>query len=153
MNHLIPPTPLPTPDELNAFGYALSRILRVGDLVTLRGELGSGKTSLSRAIIQGLGVDEDVPSPTYTLVQTYLAPEFEIWHFDLYRLEVEQDFWALGIEEALERGVSLIEWPERIHSLLSGSELDLQLEFADTGRILTAKGNSKWKERLANVET
>ncbi len=128
----------------------LAKVLQAGDIVLLRGALGAGKTSFARGVIGALCQNTEVPSPTYTLVQTYDCPHFTLWHFDLYRLEHEQGIWELGIEEALDNGVCLIEWPERIADLLSGNELDIHIDFADKGRQLSYYGNSNWSERLEN---
>ena len=134
--------------ETRDFGAKLAKILRAGDVVCLRGELGAGKTSLARGAIESLCDVDEVPSPTYTLVQTYSAPTFDIWHFDLYRLEEPGDVWELGIEEALDDGVCLIEWPERIEGLLSGTELNIVITFTDDGREALVSGASSWEGRL-----
>lgn len=131
------------------FGAKLAMKLCAGDVICLRGDLGAGKTSMARGAIEFLCDVSEVPSPTYTLVQTYVAPKFDIWHFDLYRLENPQDVWELGIEEALDEGVCLIEWPERIENLLSGTELNIHISFAEKGRIAILSGNSKWQERFS----
>lgn len=129
-------------------GARLATYLRAGDVVLMRGELGAGKTSLARGAISALSQAEEVPSPTYTLVQTYESDKFDIWHFDLYRLDDPADVWELGIEEAVDEGVSLIEWPERIESLLNGSELTIKINFNDKGRTAIFTGYAGWKERL-----
>lgn len=129
-------------------GASLAACLTPGDVVTLRGDLGAGKTSLARGAISTLCDAEEVPSPTYTLVQTYSAKTFDIWHFDLYRLEAPGDVWELGIEEALEDGVCLIEWPERIENLLSGAELNIDISFNGQGRTAKLSGGPDWAERL-----
>ena len=135
--------------QTQALGGRLAPILQVGDVLALRGDLGAGKTSLSRGVIGALTGALEVPSPTYTLVQTYDGTDFSIWHFDLYRLESETHVWELGIEDALDTGVCLIEWPERIEGLLSGDELNIHIEFEGEGRKLTLSGHEKWRERLA----
>lgn len=142
---------LNTPEDTLALGARLSAIMAVGDIVVLRGGLGAGKTSLARGLIGALCKVEDVPSPTYTLVQTYDGPDFGVWHFDLYRLEAETDVWELGIEEAFDAGICLIEWPERIESLLSGAELTIQIEFEEMGRRVHISGNENWGDRLEHV--
>ena len=98
-----------------ALGAAVARILRAGDAVCLTGPLGAGKSSFARALIRELtSPDEEVPSPTYTLVQAYQGPDFEIAHFDLYRLEDPEEIYEIGWEDALSGGVALVEWPQRL---------------------------------------
>src|SRR6201999_3095288 len=100
------------------FAASLARLARPGDIITLKGELGAGKTSFARAFIRARGDAPEVPSPTFTLVQVYDFPEGAIWHFDGYRLRDPEEAWELGIEEAFDRGISLIEWPECFGSLI-----------------------------------
>ncbi|NNC38351.1 MAG: tRNA (adenosine(37)-N6)-threonylcarbamoyltransferase complex ATPase subunit type 1 TsaE [Acidimicrobiales bacterium] len=137
--------------QTRELGANLAPYLRREDVVVLRGDLGAGKTSFARGLIQALTEATEVPSPTYTLVQQYDAPEFGIWHFDLYRLDDPQDIWELGIEEAFDDGVCLIEWPERIESLLSGAELNIVITFADSGRVATLSGSKSWEKRLREL--
>ena len=131
-----------------AQGAWLATHVRPGDIILLKGNLGAGKTSFARGLIQALAGPTDVPSPTFTLVQTYKTAAFEIWHFDLYRLQNENEIWELGIEEALERGVCLIEWPQNIAGLLSGAELEIVLRFSGKARVVKFNGNEKWEARL-----
>lgn len=121
---------------LVALGGALAPLLRRGDVIALDGGLGAGKTTLARAILQGLGAEEDIPSPTFTLVQYYDSPPLRLpaWHVDLYRLSGVDAVLELGIEEAYERNVCLIEWPDRLGSLLPASALRLRLTPTDGGR-------------------
>ena len=134
--------------QTEAFGAWLAGYLCPGDIIALSGGLGAGKTTLSRGLInQVCGVTE-VPSPTYTLVQTYEGPAFDIWHFDLYRLENEGDVWELGIEDAIETGVCLIEWPQRIASILSGAELTIDINIDDNGRTAILMGDEQWRARF-----
>lgn len=137
---------------------ALATLLRSGDTIALHGDLGAGKTALARALVQarqaaeGLPVEE-VPSPTFTLVQTYELREFTIWHFDLYRLSAPEEAVELGLEEAAQ-GATLIEWPERLGPLLPAARLDLRLAFgnSDEARLVTLEGSAEWAERLSALE-
>lgn len=108
---------LPDPAATDALAARLAARLRPGDSVWLEGDLGAGKTHLARALIRsclGAGGDRaDIPSPTYTLVQTYDTPQGEIWHADLYRLSDPQEIVELGLLDALETAICLIEWPDR----------------------------------------
>ncbi|MBO6519431.1 MAG: tRNA (adenosine(37)-N6)-threonylcarbamoyltransferase complex ATPase subunit type 1 TsaE [Rhodospirillales bacterium] len=133
-----------------AFAARLAPLLAPGDVVALDGTLGAGKTALARALINALpGPDEDVPSPTFTLVQTYDRGELEIWHFDLYRIEQPEDAFELGIEDAFADAVSLIEWPDRLGSLLPARHLRISIAETDGGgRRIILQGEHRWKERL-----
>lgn len=134
-----------------SFGQSLSQILAMGDVVALTGDLGAGKTTLSRGIIQALCGDLDVPSPTYTIVQTYECGAFELWHCDLYRLERPDDIFELGLFDAMDDCVCLIEWPDRMGEHLLESALTIDIQFEGDGRRLTMSGNTPWQERLAHV--
>lgn len=141
------------PDEAATAGLAseLASLARAGDVILLLGDLGAGKSVFARAFINALpGPREEVPSPTFTLVQTYQRGTQEVWHFDLYRLESADEAWELGFEEALGGGISLIEWPERLGDALPASRLEIKLRYKapEAGRdaCLTPFGN--WRERL-----
>ncbi|MGV8997433.1 MAG: tRNA (adenosine(37)-N6)-threonylcarbamoyltransferase complex ATPase subunit type 1 TsaE [Parvibaculaceae bacterium] len=134
-----------------ALGHALAPLLALGDFVTLTGDLGAGKTALARAIIRArLGDEhEDVPSPTFTLIQTYEAPDLLITHADLYRLDDPSELRELGLNEALDEGAVLMEWPDRMDRLPS-SRLDIVLTLADGGaRHATLTGHGTWANRLS----
>ena len=141
-----------------AFGRRLAGLLRRGDVVALKGGLGVGKTTLARAIVAGLSPEaEDVPSPTFTLVQTYPAVltdgPAELWHFDLYRLDRPDQVYELGIEDALAEGVSLIEWPELAAGLLPKESLltiELQITNGQARRALI-QGGAGWRERMPGL--
>lgn len=133
---------------------ALAPILRPGDVVALDGDLGAGKTAFARALINALpGEPEDVPSPTFTLVQTYERGGIEIWHFDLYRLEDPEEALELGIEDAFLDAVSLIEWPDKLGPLLPRSLLRVTLSngATETARDITLSGDEHWAERLTGL--
>ena len=138
--HITRPQLIPNLEAMQKIGRGLAARLDGGDILCLHGALGAGKSALSRAIISGLCRDiDDIPSPTFTLVQPYLAKAgFEVWHLDLYRLEREEEVLALGIEEAFFEACCLIEWPERITALLPDGAMHLYLGFSenDASRIL-----------------
>jgi len=135
--------------DTQALGARLAAELRAGDVVALHGDLGAGKTTLVRGLIRALlGAEEEVPSPTYTLVQMYEAPGLMVWHFDLYRLETPDDLMELGWDET-SGGAALVEWPERAGGHLPRTRLDVHLEFSGEGRRarLEPRGEG-WQERL-----
>lgn len=148
------------PDEAatRAFGTALAPRLSPGDTLALRGDLGAGKSVLARAIVQArlaaTGLWEEVPSPTFTLVQTYLAGGVEIWHSDLYRLGLPEEADELGLADAFETAICLVEWPDRLGDDLPATALDLTLaqgRHADE-RILTLDWRAgDWAPRLAGI--
>lgn len=129
----------------------LARVAKAGDVLALSGDLGAGKTEFARAFIRALTEpDEDVPSPTFTLVQTYECEHAEVWHFDLYRLESPEEAYELGIEDAFHEGISLIEWPERLGPYLPRGRLGVHLTVTKGKNhrqaVLTPHGD--WSERL-----
>ncbi len=133
------------------FARRLAPLLRTGDLVGLAGALGSGKTTLARDLIAALsGRDREVPSPTFTLVQTYDCGALTVWHFDLYRIERPADVFELGFEDALADGVTLVEWPERLGALMPADHLMVTLLQGPTAdaRIARLAGRGAWAERL-----
>jgi tRNA threonylcarbamoyladenosine biosynthesis protein TsaE len=125
-------------------GAAIAARLGPGDAVLLKGDLGSGKTTLARAILTALGLTENVPSPTFTLVQAYETARLKVSHYDLYRLKRESELEELGLEEALDEGAALIEWPERAESRLPSGALTVALE-ADKERRGVLDGPQRWK--------
>jgi tRNA threonylcarbamoyladenosine biosynthesis protein TsaE len=135
---------------------AIADRARPGDVIGLAGPLGVGKTRFARAFIERLAAEaEEVPSPTFTLVQTYDLPAGTIWHFDLYRLDKPEDAWELGIEEAFAEGIALVEWPERLGALMPQERLDIALDFAPTGgpnaRIARLAGHRGWAARIEDL--
>lgn len=145
------------PDEAATAGLAarLAFRARQGDVIGLSGPLGSGKTSFARAFIRAYGGgSEEVPSPTFTLVEIYsVAGRPPVWHFDLYRLTAPEEAWELGIEEAWSEGISLIEWPERLGKLLPAERLLLALEEGarPTSRIARLDASPGWAARLQGI--
>ena len=149
---------LPDLISTEAFGRRVAKALRRGDVVALKGGLGVGKTTLARAMVAGLSPGHgDVPSPTFTLVQTYPVElgdgPAELWHFDLYRLDRLNQVYELGIEEALAEGVSLIEWPELAEGMLpKESLLTIELQItAGEARRAKLEGGAAWRDRLAGL--
>lgn len=147
---------LPLKDETATATLAarVAAVARRGDVIALNGDLGAGKTSFARAFIRArAGREEAVPSPTFTLVQVYDLPDGPVWHFDCYRLQHPDEIWELGIEEALADGITLIEWPERLGSLLPRDRLDVTLLPGETpdARQAELEPGPSWVERLAAV--
>lgn len=140
---------LPTLEATSVLAQALAPRLRAGDVIALRGGLGAGKTTFSRALISALlGRDTDVPSPTYTLVQSYDGPNFPIFHMDLYRLEDPDEMYELGWDETQD-GLALIEWPERAGANLPAWRLDLTFEIlGDTRKAILEPHGEDWQTRL-----
>jgi len=136
------------------FGAKLAAALQKGDVVALSGGLGSGKTALARAVIRVFLPNEEVPSPTFTLVQSYDTQHFAILHVDLYRLTSARDIRELGLDDALDAGVLLIEWPERAAAWLPADRLDIRLSFGKTATARKAEliARGSWRHRLAALE-
>ena len=130
----------------------LARITKIGDVWALNGTLGVGKTVFARAFIQELSNATEVPSPTFTLLQTYATPEFDIYHYDLYRLEKPSDVFELDVEEAFYSGVSLVEWPEKMGRFLPRDVWVVNFESeGDLRKITIASLDEEKNERLKNV--
>ena len=121
-------------------GSKLIKVLTKGDVLAITGELGAGKTTLARGIIQSENGEIEVPSPTYTLVQTYDMENFELWHCDMYRLETPEDAYELGLFDAFQDAVCVIEWPEKLGSLLPKKIYKIDLKFNNEGRTAYLEG-------------
>jgi tRNA threonylcarbamoyladenosine biosynthesis protein TsaE len=133
--------PLPTEAATQALGERLAALARPGDTILLSGPIGAGKTSLARAFIRArLGRAEEVPSPSFTLVQVYPAEPADIWHADLYRLGHPDEVWELGLDQAFTDAICLVEWPDRMGRHLPPEALNLQLDLQGDGRRATLWG-------------
>ncbi|NNG04159.1 MAG: tRNA (adenosine(37)-N6)-threonylcarbamoyltransferase complex ATPase subunit type 1 TsaE [Inquilinus sp.] len=142
---------LPDQAATEALAVRLAALLRAGDVVALGGDLGAGKTTLARALIRAAaGAELEVPSPTFTLVQSYEVPVGTIWHFDLYRLSGPDEVIELGWDEARAGGIVLVEWPGRLGPLLPPDRLEIALGFGDAvdARIARLAGHGIWAARL-----
>lgn len=136
-------------------GQALAGHLTAGEVVLLSGTLGMGKSTLARGLIRALTrPDEDVPSPTFTLVQFYESQP-PVAHFDLYRLDDPREVDEIGLHEAIDDGVALIEWPERLGEdgagALSPDRLSVTLETDGEGRRARLSGHGAWAEKLKDL--
>lgn len=143
---------LPNEAATERLAEQVAALARPGDVIALHGDLGVGKTRFARAFIGRLTGEAEVPSPTFTLVQTYEAPVAAIWHFDLYRLTAPEEAIELGLEEAFSTGISLIEWPDRLGPSLPEDRLDLTLDFASAEqpevRTVSLTGRDGWAPRI-----
>ena len=138
------------PDEAatSRLGAAIAARLGQGEAVCLSGPLGAGKSTLARALVRALTrPDEDVPSPTFTLVQFYQGSSFPIAHFDLYRLERAEEAFEIGLDEALEEGAAVIEWPQRLGGRLPADRLDIDIVINGESREARLSPHGAWKGR------
>ncbi|EYD73185.1 tRNA (adenosine(37)-N6)-threonylcarbamoyltransferase complex ATPase subunit type 1 TsaE [Limimaricola hongkongensis] len=147
--------PILLPDESRSLDLAarLAPHLRAGDTLLLSGQIGAGKSFFARALIRARtgNPDEEVPSPTFTLVQSYDAPGAEIWHCDLYRLGDPFELVELGLDEAMGHAICLIEWPDRMGDMAPQGALSLDFEARPDGHVLTFSGPEAWRARLEPV--
>jgi len=121
-----------TQEDLLILAHPLAKTLRKGDVVALWGDLGAGKTTFARTLIQTLvGKPIEVPSPTFTLVQIYDSVQGELWHCDLYRLKEPEEIFEIGLEDAFYQAICLVEWPERLGALLPQRRIDITFTIQD----------------------
>jgi len=147
----LPHADLPDESATEALAAGLAALARPGDVLALFGDLGTGKTVFARAFVRARGGgDEEVPSPTFTLVQTYELAGGTVHHFDLFRLTAPEEAYELDIEEAFAEGISLIEWPDRLGPLLPPGRLEIHMAHGDgpTARRATLSGTADWPRRL-----
>lgn len=140
---------LPDESAMARFAAQMAALVHGGDTLLLTGDIGAGKSAFARGFIRAkLDRAEDVPSPTFTLVQTYDAPDAEIWHCDLYRLTHPDEVMELGLDEAFGTAICLIEWPDRLAGLAPDTALTLSFKAGDHAHEVTASGPAPWPERL-----
>lgn len=146
----------PSPETTAHIAQALGRGLQAGDVVLLSGPVGAGKSHFARALIQSrlaaLGRMEDVPSPTFTLVQSYDLGPVELWHADLYRLTDAAECDELGLTDAFESAICLVEWPDRLGPLLPAGALHLSLlPQGDSRHLRFDSDSADWAARLPSL--
>jgi tRNA threonylcarbamoyladenosine biosynthesis protein TsaE len=149
---------LSSPQETADLAKRIAAALRPGDCLLLEGPIGAGKTHFSRHLIQSLlHIPEDIPSPTFTLVQTYEVPTGELWHADLYRLSSLNEVEELGLIDAFDTAICMIEWPDRLAELTPPHALHLRIaldrDHADTRHLTFTWNDAKWQflmDRIAN---
>ncbi len=148
------PIHLPTEAETADLAARLAPRLAPGDAILLSGPVGAGKSAFARALIRARLGDPgaEVPSPTFTLVQTYGEGESALWHADLYRLSHPDEVAELGLLAALEEAICLVEWPDRLGSLAPASALRLDLAPEGEGRSATFSGPPAWAPRLEELD-
>jgi len=144
-------------EAMNALGASIGALLKVGDAILLFGDLGAGKTTFSRGLIQSIAKEEgEVVSPTFTLVQTYDVDGAILYHYDLYRLETgdASTLTELGWDESLTNGITLVEWSERLEAeYIPNDALQIHItQNDDNSRSLTFIGDLNWQNRLARLE-
>jgi tRNA threonylcarbamoyladenosine biosynthesis protein TsaE len=129
-------------------GAAIARALKAGEAVCLSGPLGAGKSVLARALVRALTTaDEEVPSPTFTLVQFYDGEGLSLAHFDLYRLTSPDEAYEIGLDEALDHGAAVIEWPERLEGRLPPDRLDIEIALDGESRRARLSPHGAWEGR------
>lgn len=143
---------LPSEEDTARLAARIAPHFSPGDTLLFEGPIGSGKSTFCRALIRCFcGADTEVPSPTFTLVQTYDTPNFEIWHCDLYRLATPEDLLELGLDDAFENALTLIEWPDRLGDLLPLDALHIELSAKPDHHRITLQSTSDRWNKLAGV--
>ena len=130
-----------SPEETERVGAAMGRVIPAGTVIAYEGDLGAGKTAFTRGLSRGLGCAEQVPSPTYTIVNEYLSGRCPLFHFDMYRLRSADDLWDIGWEDYLDRnGVCAVEWSENVREALEDAMTVRIDKLGDDTRRITLEG-------------
>ena len=132
-----------SPEETEAIGAALGKILTPGTVIAYRGDLGAGKTAFTRGLAKGLGCREIVTSPTYTIVNEYLGGRLPLFHFDMYRLRSSDDLFDIGWEDYLDRGgICAVEWSENVEDAMEDAICITIEKLGEDSRQITLEGGS-----------
>ncbi|MQY41836.1 tRNA (adenosine(37)-N6)-threonylcarbamoyltransferase complex ATPase subunit type 1 TsaE [Epibacterium sp. SM1969] len=147
---------IPSPDHMTKLAQTIASALRPGDCILLSGDIGVGKSHFARAAIQSLlPTPEDVPSPTFTLVQVYDGPLCEIWHSDLYRLSAVDEIYELGLVDAFDHHITLVEWPDRLETETPDHALNIAFDLctvSDDARHLSLTwSHPKWAPLMKKI--
>ena len=130
-----------SPEQTEAVGAALGKLLQPGTVIAYQGDLGAGKTAFTRGVACGLGAKESVTSPTYTIVNEYLSGKYPLFHFDMYRLASSDDLFDIGWEDYLERGgVCAVEWSENVADALENAIIVTIEKLGEDSRKITVEG-------------
>ena len=130
-----------SPEQTEAVGAALGKLLAPGSVIAYQGDLGAGKTAFTRGIACGLGAKESVTSPTYTIVNEYLSGKYPLFHFDMYRLASADDLFDIGWEDYLDRGgVCAVEWSENVADAMEGAIVVTIEKLGEDSRRITIEG-------------
>ena len=151
MSNFLGKTVLKNENETNRLGSILYKKCKLGDVITLSGSIGMGKTTIARSFILEGSNSKNIPSPTYNLVQTYDSSKGEIIHFDAWRLKIPNEVLELGILDSIEKSITIIEWPENIIQFIPRNHLNIKLLFKNDYRIAYFNGSENWKNTVNNV--
>ena len=133
-----------SPEETEALGAALGRLLKPGMVLAYQGDLGAGKTAFTRGVALGLGAKDSVTSPTYTIVNEYLSGKYPLFHFDMYRLASSEDLWDIGWEDYLDRGgICAVEWSENVEDALENATVVTIEKLGEESRRITIEGGEE----------
>ena len=142
---------LPNTEATVKAGAAMAALVKAGDCLLLEGDLGMGKTTFARGLVGAYAGVDEVPSPTFTLMQTYDGAQGELIHCDLYRVEDESELEELGFDELIETVIALIEWPDRLGSYRPQDYLVVTLKAKGEGRVLSLLAHGAWEGRLDDI--